>query len=233
MIDWHNHILPGMDDGSHSLTQSISMLDFQTVQGVDTVVATPHFYANDESVQEFLERRNESFEGLSAQMAESLPRIVLGAEVRYYQGISRLAGLDLLRIQDSKLLLLEMPQSVWTEYMIRELLELSGKNSIKIVLAHVERYLTLQNQVTWKRISESGILMQANSDFFTSLTTKRRALSLLKEGNIHFIGSDCHNLTSRPPNICKAFDVIRRKFGNDYVEQMNEYGDSMLAINNN
>lgn len=233
MIDWHNHILPEMDDGSRSTAESISMLDIQVSQGVHTVVATPHFYANDESVNAFLERRKKAYEELLSKSATPSLKIILGAEVRYYQGISRLDELKLLRIEGSKLLLLEMPQSAWTEYMIRELLELSGKNSIKIVLAHVERYLTLQNQVTWKRISESGILMQANSDFFTSLTTKRRALSLLKEGNIHFIGSDCHNLTSRPPNICKAFDVIRRKFGNDYVEHMNEYGDSMLAINNN
>ena len=165
-------------------------------------------------------------------MAESLPRIVLGAEVRYYQGISRLAGLDLLRIQDSKLLLLEMPQSAWTEYMIRELLELSGKSSIKIVLAHVERYLALQNRNVFERLKDNGVLMQANSSFFTSFVTKRRALSLLDEGNIHFVGSDCHNLTSRAPNLGKAFEVIEKKFGNDFIEQMNEYGDSMLSTNN-
>lgn len=232
MIDWHNHILPEMDDGSRSIAESISMLDIQTSQGVHTVVATPHFYANDESVNAFLERRNKAHEELLSKSATPSLKIILGAEVRYYQGISRLDELKLLRIEGSKLLLLEMPQSAWTEYMIRELLELSGKSSIKIVLAHVERYLTLQNRNVFERLKDNGVLMQANSSFFTSFVTKRRALSLLDEGSIHFVGSDCHNLTSRAPNLGKAFEVIEKKFGNDFIEQMNGCGYSMLSTNN-
>lgn len=232
MIDWHNHILPEMDDGSRSTAESISMLDMQTSQGIHTVVATPHFYANDESVNAFLERRKKAHEELFSKSATPSLKIILGAEVRYYQGISRLDELKLLRIEGSKLLLLEMPQSAWTEYMIRELLELSGKSSIKIVLAHVERYLALQNRNVFERLKDNGVLMQANSSFFTSFVTKRRALSLLEEGSIHFVGSDCHNLTSRAPNLGKAFEVIEKKFGNDFIEQMNEYGNSMLSTNN-
>ncbi len=221
-----------MDDGSRSIDESISMLDMQTSQGVHTVVATPHFYANDESVNAFLERRKKAYEELLSKIATPSLKIILGAEVRYYQGISRLDELKLLRIEGSKLLLLEMPQSAWTEYMIRELLELSGKSSIKIVLAHVERYLALQNRNVFERLKDNSVLMQVNSSFFTSFVTKRRALSLLEEGSIHFVGSDCHNLTSRAPNLGKAFEVIEKKFGNDFIEQMNEYGDSMLSTNN-
>ena len=55
MIDFHTHILPGMDDGSRSVAESIAMLRAQAEQGVTTVIATPHFYANDESVATFLE----------------------------------------------------------------------------------------------------------------------------------------------------------------------------------
>ena len=105
---------------------------------------------------------------------------------------------------------------------------MSGRGSIKIVLAHIERYLNLQTQNTWNRILECGILMQANASFFTSLSSKRKALTLLREGNIHFIGSDCHNLTSRPPQIGKAFEIIQKKLGEDYIRQMNEYGYSLL-----
>ena len=80
-------------------------------------------------------------EALKPQLPENAPRILLGAEVRYYQGISRLEGLKKLTVEGSKLLLLEMPMGVWTESMVRELVELSGKSSVRIVLAHVERYL--------------------------------------------------------------------------------------------
>lgn len=233
MIDWHSHILPGMDDGSRDVAESISLINMQVSQGVSTVIATPHFYANDETVDSFLDRRKRAVELLKAELPEGSPEIRLGAEVRYYQGISRMAGLKAMRIKDSKLLLLEMPMTGWTEYMVRELTELSGISSIRIVLAHMERYLNLQKQAVWDRIYDSGILMQVNASFFTTLSSKRKAISLLKKGRIHFVGSDCHNMTSRSPKIGKAFEVIQKKLGDDYIGQMNEYGYSMLTTTNN
>lgn len=229
MIDWHSHILPEMDDGSHNLAESISMVNMLASQGIDVVIATPHFYANDETVDSFLNRRESAYELLKNELPEGSPQILLGAEVRYYQGISRMEGLKALRIENSKLLLLEMPMSSWTEYMIRELIELSGRSDIKIVLAHIERYLALQSQNTWNRILESGILMQVNAGFFNSFASRQKALRLLKEGNVQFIGSDCHNTTLRPPKIGKAFEIIKRKLGEEYIQQMNEYGSALLT----
>ena len=228
MIDWHNHILPGVDDGSSGDDESIHMLEMQALQGVNTVIATPHFYANDESSESFFRRRGEAFEILKSKMHSGLPKILQGAEVRYYQGISKMNELKSFCIEGSKLLLLEMPMAVWSEYMIRELVELSSENSLRIILAHSERYVKIQNKEVYKRLLESDILMQVSADYFTSFSTKRRALSLLGEGHVHFIGSDCHNTTSRPPNIGKAFDTICKKFGVDFLNQMNEYGKSML-----
>ena len=228
MIDWHTHILPAMDDGSHNLNESISLLNMQVSQGVSTVIATPHFYANDETVDSFLQRRKNSFELLKTELTEATVEVKLGAEVKYYQGISRMDKLESLRIEGSKLLLLEMPMTAWTEYMVRELVELSGKSSVQIVLAHIERYLSLQKRSVWERIYDSGILTQVNASFFTTLISRHKALSLLKEGKIQFIGSDCHNITSRPPQIGKAFEIIQKKLGDDYISQMNEYGYSML-----
>lgn len=228
MIDWHSHILPGMDDGSKDAAESISMLGMQASQGVETVIATPHFYANDETVDSFLDRRSKAMENLKPQLPENAPKILLGAEVRYYQGISRLEGLRNLTIEGSKLLLLEMPMGVWPESMVRELIELSGKSSVRIVLAHVDRYLKLQKQAVWDRIMESGILMQVNADFFTSFASKRKALALLEDGVVQFLGSDCHNTTTRPPQLSKAFEIIRKKLGDDYLGQMNQYGYSLF-----
>ncbi len=230
MIDWHSHILPGMDDGSRDVAESISMINMHVSQGISTVIATPHFYANDETVTVFLERRNNALKLLRSELPEGSPEILLGAEVRYYQGISRMTDLKSLRIEGSKLLLLEMPMSRWTEYMVKELVEMSGRTDIRIVLAHIERYLNLQKQDVWERILEGGILFQVNASFFTSFSSKRKAISFLKEGNIHFVGSDCHNMISRPPQIGKAFEAIQKKLGEDYIQQMNEFGYSMLDI---
>ena len=143
MIDWHNHVLPAMDDGSRDVAESIAMLGMHAAQGVDTVVATPHFYANDESVDSFVERRRLSYERLKEQLPPDAPAILLGAEVKYYQGISRLADLKKLRIEGSQLLLLEMPAIKWNERMIAEVLAIYEKTGLIPVIAHIDRYIAV------------------------------------------------------------------------------------------
>lgn len=229
MIDLHTHILPRMDDGSRSVDESISLLKMLDAQGVDTAVATPHFYANDESVGAFLERRAAAFDSLQVSLFEEAPRILLGAEVKYYSGISRMSELKSLCIEGSRLLLLEMSMSKWTEYTVKEITELSGSGDITVVLAHIERYMRFQDVDALERLYDSGVLMQANASFFTGLGTRRQAISLLKDRFIHFLGSDCHNTTSRPPSIGKAVEIIQKKMGNGFIDQMVDYGNSMLG----
>ena len=75
----------------------------------------------------------------------------------------------------------------------------------------------------------NGIMMQANASFFNDFFKKRKALKMLNEGSIHAIGSDCHNMSSRPPKIGSAFEVIQKKFGKSYLRSMNDFGMSMLG----
>ena len=232
MIYWHSHILPEMDDGSRDVAESISMLEMLTSQGVLTVVATPHFYANDESVEQFLERREQSFGILQKALPENAPQIILGAEVRYYAGISHMENLKSLRIQGTKLLLLEMPMATWTEYMIRELIELASQRGIRLVLAHIERYIPLQKRETWIRLARNGIIMQVNASYFISLASRRKAISRLVDGDVQLLGTDCHNMTNRPPKMGQATDFIRKKLGDDYLTQMCQYGYALLNENN-
>lgn len=227
MIDLHTHILPQVDDGSKSVEESLAMLSALVAQGVDTVAATPHFYANDESVAAFLERRAAAFDRVRAAAGEMT--LLLGAEVRYYPGIGHMEDLPLLQIGESGLLLLEMPVSSWTEYTVRELSELADSRGIQLVLAHIERYLPLQKPAVWKRLYESGILMQVNASFVTSFATRRKALRMLSEGRVHFLGSDCHNTTTRPPQLASAAAIIEKRLGSDFLGQMNEFGYSLLA----
>ena len=228
MIDWHSHILPNVDDGSHDVAESIELLKQLNNQDVDTVVATPHFIANNESLESFLNRRDEAYKKLNSELTDDLPKVLLGAEVKYYPGISRLEGIKQLTISGSKLLLLEMPMSKWTEYTVRELIEMAASKKVTVVLAHIERYLKLQNKAVWNRLYESGILMQVNASYFTGIS-RRKAINQLCDGKIHFIGTDCHNLNGRPPNMNKATEFIFKKIGYNFINQMNEYGYAMLV----
>lgn len=231
MIDWHSHILPGMDDGSRDVDESLALLAMQKEQGISTVIATPHFYANNESVSSFLRRRRESYERLSATLPEGLPNIRLGAEISYYEGISRLEGLEDLRIEGTRLLLMEMPMACWSEYSIRELSELSARSGIQLVLAHVERYMSLQKPGTVERLLDCGIINQVNASFFVAFSSRRKAISLIKRGIVHLVGSDCHSIKFRPPHIGEAYSRISKKLGTDFLSQMEELGEMLIAEN--
>ena len=167
MIDFHTHILPNVDDGSKGVEESTLMLTRLFEQGVNKVIATPHFYANDESVDEFLLRRNAAFEKLSKNGCD-VSKIILGAEVRYYDGISHLQDLKKLRIEGTRFLLLEMPFNKWTDYAINEVIDIANRGKISLVLAHIDRYLPIISKSVIAKLSANGVLFQANSSFFDS-----------------------------------------------------------------
>lgn len=228
MIDFHSHILPSIDDGSKSTAESLELIKMLSEQGITKVVATPHFYANRNSVDGFTEKRLKAYNNICTVLPAKALEIILGAEVKYYEGISRLEGLDKLCIGGTKLLLLEMSMKKWTEYTLRELSELASSGKVKVVLAHIERYLRFQRNDLIAELVQSGILIQANAEFFLSIGSRHKAMSMLKNNLIHFIGSDCHDLVYRPPRIGEAYSLIRRKAGEDFLAQMCDFSNSCL-----
>ncbi len=231
MIDWHSHVLPGMDDGSHSSDESLAILRSMADQGVDTVIATPHFYANHEkSVESFLSRRAASENRLRERMAEvpNLPRLICGAEVRYYPGISHMTDLERLTIGNSRLLLLEMSFDPWSEYTVREILQMLSDERFTVVLAHIDRYWKLQSNRTHKRLLENRVSMQLNAEALLRMQTRRKSLRLLESKSVRYIGSDAHNMTSRPPEIGDAYAIIQKKLGAEFVERLDGFGHRML-----
>ena len=228
MIDFHSHILPGVDDGSRSVKESAALLSMLKDQGIKTVVATPHYDAKRDTPEAFVRKRKESYEKLLPEIKDGAPKIILGAEVAYYPGIERLKGISSLTAGDSDLLLLEMPISVWTEYTVRELVELTTTKNLTVVLAHAERYLGLQSIKTLELLNDSGILRQYNADFFLRFGQKKKALKMLERGEIHLIGSDCHNLNTRPPRIGEAYGLIKKKLGDGFYSFFSGYGYSLL-----
>lgn len=214
MIDIHSHFLPAIDDGADSVRTSLFMLRESRRQGVDLIAATPHFYADEDDPESFLKRRGDAYARLQAAMAsvqESFPRILLGAEILYFPGMSVADELYELRIGGAPLLLIEPPMIPWTDSMLDEI-ELTGKNLRCIpVVAHVDRYMRiLRDNSLVDRLKERCLLTQVNADFFIRPASRAFALELLSAGRIHFIGSDCHDLRERAPNLGEAADIIAR-----------------------
>lgn len=208
MIDYHCHILPQVDDGPDRLSESLTLLRRSYQQGVEIMVSTCHFYADEDDPQSFLDRRNAAFQRVREAIlrdAEVYPMIVLGAEVLYFPGISEARDIEKLTIGSGRTILVELPMAPWSDAMLDEIVELGENLRCKPVIAHVDRYMRmLKDKHLLDRVLERNLLVQVNASWFLDPGTVKAAVRSLKQGKIHLIGSDCHNLLSRSPNLGQA-----------------------------
>lgn len=213
MIDFHTHILPNMDDGADCMATSLKMLRQSFLQGVDVMVSTSHFYANEEYPGDFLLRRKKAFERLDAAMLLQptvFPKIILGAEVLYFPGISEAEEIAQLTIGASNCILIEPPMAAWTDSILDEIVRMGKKQNCRPVIAHVDRYMTyLEDESLISRVRERNLLVQVNAGYFLNPATTRKAMKHLKQGKIQLVGSDCHNLTNRTQTLGQVRRLAR------------------------
>jgi protein-tyrosine phosphatase len=232
IFDFHSHVLPGVDDGSSCVEESIAMLQEEARQGIRHVVATPHFYPHRDSPEQFFERRDRAWELLQGAMegTEGLPQIVLGAEVRFYPGISDWDILSELTIGKSRYILIEMTLPPWNQRAWRELEDIYYKRGLTPIIAHVDRYI--RPFCTYgipQRLEELPVLVQANASFFCEGFASGMAMKMLKRQQIQLLGSDCHNMTTRKPNLAEAVQKIRQRLGEEALSHINACARQVLS----
>lgn len=223
IIDFHSHILPGIDDGSRDVNESIALLRKEAEQGITHVVATPHFYPRHDTPERFLERRAEAEAILREEMSKhtGLPKLSVGAEVYFFNGISDSDGIFPLTIGKERCILIEMPFCPWTDKVYRELEDIYCKQGLLPVVAHIDRYLGgFRSFGNPRYLEELPVLVQANAEFFLHRRTAATALRMLKKDQIHLLGSDCHNLTDRSPNLMEALSLIEKRLGREAIENI-------------
>ena len=205
--DYHSHILPEIDDGSKSAEESVQMLEKLSEQGLERVVATPHFYAHrEESVESFIKKRKSAYEKLCRKNIP-VKEIYLGAEILMESGISECDGIEKLAIEETNLILLEPPYYDCPKNLTDEIYSISYDYKLKPIIAHIHRYIGLYEKSEIEELLKIDAVFQINNQAFRNFREKHFVKSLIKEGYPLVFGSDCHNMTSRIPD----FDVILKK----------------------
>ncbi len=229
-VDLHTHILPGIDDGAKNEMTSLEMLRKERADGINTVVLSPHFYLFNESLDAFLGRRAESFKKLkaAARLEEPfLPEMRLGAEVYYTPS---LADLDLkaLCVENTDYMLLELPYEEFTASFLTAFRCFLKSIQVTPVLVHIERYMKFNSPEMIFRVMDVCPLCQMNCASLCGgigdlITGKRHfLLEMIRAARVHFLGSDTHNMKSRPPLMAKARKIIMSHLSpEDYVRLMN------------
>ena len=228
VIDFHSHILPGIDDGSRNVQTSIDMLRMCREHGVDTMIATPHFYADSNRVERFVENRQRAYEKVVAQDAD-IPHIMMGAEVAFFAGISRAEKADALTIEGTDIMLLEMPFVTWSDSVVQEVRDLIEKRHFHIILAHIERFLKIPGNRSYvEQVLELPLTVQVNAETLLDFRQRGRMFRMFRQGRAHILGSDCHGMHHRMPNLWLGRDALENKLGHDFIENMDEYGGKLI-----
>jgi len=237
MTDLHTHILPEMDDGARSAEESIAMLRLEREQGVDAVVLTPHFYSMREQAKDFLARRDRSVQKLNAELdklpkeeRDSLPKLILGAEVAWSSSLVDCQELPQLCIGKTKNFLLELPFTMWSTQLFDQIYNLIGQTGLTPVIAHLERYMWFQGSKQIAEIYELGLPVQISASVLERPLARRKVLKMFEKRRAHILASDCHNCTDRAPNIGQGLQVVRRKLGDRCADELVRCADELAGL---
>lgn len=237
MIDFHSHVLSGIDDGSRDIQTSIAILETSRKQGVSCMVATPHFYADNDRIDSFLENRARAMEQLDETIAElnlesRVPKLFVCSEVAYYPGISESNVIEKLTLEGTNILLLEMPFGDWRQSQVDEVYRLCEKRGFKVVLAHLERFMTRENKKYIKEVLDMSkslpVYVQINAGPLTDWKQSRKLVKMFGSGDAHFLGSDCHGMHRRPPNMGDGMAVLEKKLGRGFIDELYKKNVSFL-----
>jgi len=230
IIDFHSHILPEMDDGSQSTQETVKMLSMMTQQGINCVIATPHFYPNKMRIADFLKKRDEAYQKVLSDREANWPLVKCGAELAFFRGIGKSDNLESLCIDSTDLLMIEMPFRSWTKQDFKEIESVIDRG-ITPILAHVERYYAYQQDSSeFYPIIQLPLYLQVNAAAFTSFRMRKIAKRIMDCGEPILLGSDCHDSIRRQPNLLEGRKALQKKYGEQFLIRMDELGERLLVI---
>lgn len=233
LVEMHCHILPAIDDGSRDVETSLKMIERLQQQGAHTIVLTPHYYSNEISLDDFLRRRDRAFNKLLNALPPGSPRLIPAAEVYISDYLFNNESIKEICIGNSEYALIEHSfSSEFDEKVYDRLMNLYCDYGIRPVLAHIERYPALINdKYKLDAYIKMGCLTQVNVNSFANapLFLKKKLLKYASLGKIDLIGSDCHNLESRPPEYKAGVEALIKKCGQETVDRMIKNANKLIS----
>jgi protein-tyrosine phosphatase len=219
LIDLHSHILPGLDDGSPDMGTSLDMARIAANDGIIVMACTPHVMPG--IYQPSPLKISECFEEFQNRLVDAgIPLdVVIGCEAHHRPDfIQALQSQQIMTINCSRYVLFDVPCMVpppRLEEMLFSLLE----DGYVPILTHPERlkWIDVHSEVI-ERLVEDGVWLQLTAGSLTGhygRHAKYWAERLLNEGMVHILGTDAHNMLSRPPVLSEAYELAREAVGAD------------------
>ena len=234
MIDFHNHVIPDIDDGSKSIEMSIEMLKEAQEQGITDVVSTIHFQ------HPKMDGKNTDYSFVNAKRIE-LQKIILkhginirlhlSAEVFYLPNLTKILDNPLITVGDGKFMLIEFSTLTYHKSFEKEIYNLQNQGIIPII-AHPERYKFIDNDLTiLKAWIERDFILQIDSGSILGHfgeRVKSLCFKIMENYGFHLMGSDAHNTKKRNFCLKEGYDFIDNKYGKKYVPSLKNNAELIL-----
>ena len=177
-------------------------------------------------MQAALERMNQEL-----TKEERIPRLIMGAEVAFFTGISRAERLEELTYEGTDLLLLEMPFTKWNKSEIEEVRYILERRKLRVMLAHLERFLMIPgNKKRIYELMELPVYVQINAGSFERWGERRQILKMIRKKEQIFLGSDCHGLNHRVPNLKNGREALEKMMGSTFIDKMDKEAAVLLGL---
>ena len=235
MIDIHNHILYGLDDGAQTIDDTISMLKQAVDDGIEKVIVTPHYmeprFLNTKSD---IEKKKPEIDQLLAQ--HNIPiKVYYGSEIFVNDDtLDKLNDGLLQTMNDTKYVLVERKRAeAFSRITFDDNLYNFRVDGYYPIVAHPERYRSVNedpNKVyEWIK---DGCYIQVNAS--SILDTKKRShkvtMKLLANHMVQFVATDAHNTENHPVILSEAYRTVSKRFGASYAEKL-FYTNPLHVIN--
>ena len=223
MVDIHCHILPALDDGAVDPAVSRAMAEMAVGDGITHIVATPHSNYRYHFDPEINQRKRDELQSLvGAQLT-----ILLGCDFHLSYENLEAARVDPARfsINGLKYLLVEFADANIPPNMDQIFFDLLGRGLVPII-THPERNPIINSDAELvRKWIGLGCLVQVTAGSFLGRFGKRAhgfAMTLLRRRMVHFIATDAHNTTSRPPLLGEARKFIAAEQGEETATALSE-----------
>src|SRR5690606_25267719 len=220
VIDIHNHLLPGLDDGAPDMGVALALARMAVEEGIRYMVCTPHIQPGrfDNDLQS-ISRAHDAFATALSEAGIPL-RTAFAAEVHF--GLELMHGVQEEQIpylghwQGRKVMLLELPHGnvpVGAQRLTQWLLD----NEVMPLIAHPERnrgFIRAPAQL--KTFLDQGCLLQITAASLTGrfgAGPRELARNILTEGRASILATDAHHPEHRPPALTEALRVASDLIG--------------------
>lgn len=225
MIDIHNHIIYGVDDGSRSLEESMEMVRLYKKAGFSKLIATSHFDRSRymtpaDEIREKATILNEEIKKSNIDF-----EIFPGHEIQVEANTLKLINNKTLNtLADSRYVLLELP-FISPPLFLKDLIYNIQLEGLIPIIAHAERYSYVKKNIDYLlEFIKMGALIQANYSSINSDTLK----TMLERNMIHILATDAHQSEWRSPDIREYKREIIDIIGDDKFKTLSETNPSKI-----